>query len=57
MSNVFKDSAIIITLVTVYLYCASTDYLYGYYESLRLEEDVLDRNFHQILFEGGSPCF
>ena len=46
------DSAVILTLITAFLYCASTAYIHGYFDVLHLDSDVLDRNFHQILYHG-----
>lgn len=38
--------------VTASLYCVSTAYYQGYLEVLRLDADMLDRNFHQVLYNG-----
>lgn len=46
------DSALLLTLVTVFLYCSSTAYNHGYLTSMSLDSDILDRNFHQILYDG-----
>ncbi|OES33519.1 hypothetical protein BFV94_0535 [Alteromonas macleodii] len=48
----FLDSALILTFSTVFLYCSSTAYIHGYFGALSLDSDVLDRNFHQILYHG-----
>lgn len=48
----FLDSAVILTIITAFLYSASTAYTHGYFGILNLDSDVLDRNFHQILYHG-----
>lgn len=46
------DSAIILAGITAYLYCSSTAYTYGYLQYFELNAEVLDRNFHQTLYDG-----
>jgi len=46
------DSAIALAMITAYLFCASTAYVHGYFNTLSLDSDVLDRNFHQVLYHG-----
>jgi len=46
------DSAVILTCVTAFLYSASTAFTHGYFAVLELDSDILDRNFHQILYHG-----
>ena len=46
------DSALILAGITAYLYCSSTAYMNGFFQIFHLDSDVLDRNFHQILYLG-----
>ncbi|WP_284193860.1 hypothetical protein, partial [Vibrio zhanjiangensis] len=46
------DSAGIAALLTAYLYCVSTAFTHGYFNTLGLDSDLLDRNFHQIIYSG-----
>jgi len=46
------DSAIILTLITAFLYCAGTAYTHGYFGVFFLDSDILERNFHQIIYYG-----
>ncbi len=46
------NSAVLLTAATAFLYCISTAYFGGYLHSLHLDADVLDRNFHQVLYNG-----
>lgn len=46
------DSAIVLALMTAFLYCASTAYTYGYFGVFFLDSDLLERNFHQIIYYG-----
>lgn len=46
------DSAGIAALLTAYLYCVSTAFTHGYFHTLGLDSDLLDRNFHQIIYSG-----
>ncbi|WP_330924890.1 hypothetical protein [Candidatus Sororendozoicomonas aggregata] len=47
-----SDSAFFLAGITAFLYCSSTAYTHGYFGVLGLDSDVLDRNFHQILYHG-----
>lgn len=46
------NSAVLLTAVTAFLYASSTAYTYGYFRALDLDDNVLDRNFHQIIYHG-----
>lgn len=46
------NSAVLLTAVTAFLYASSTAYTYGYFRVLDLDGNVLDRNFHQIIYHG-----
>jgi len=46
------NSALLLTSVTAFLYASSTAYTYGYFRVLDLDGNVLDRNFHQIIYHG-----
>ena len=46
------NSAVLLTAVTAFLYASSTAYTYGYFRALDLDGNVLDRNFHQIIYHG-----
>ncbi|MCW8890865.1 MAG: hypothetical protein OQL20_09430 [Sedimenticola sp.] len=46
------DSAAILACVTAFLYSASTAFTHGYFALLNLDSDILDRNFHQIIYHG-----
>lgn len=46
------DSAIALTATTAFLYCVSTAHYHGYLNAFHLDADILDRNFHQTLYNG-----
>lgn len=45
-------SGILVALGTAALYCISSAYYRGFLSGLRLDPEVLDRNFHQVLYSG-----
>jgi len=47
-----KNSAVFITLITALFYSCSSLYIHGYFYVLGLDSDVLERNFHSIVFHG-----
>lgn len=51
------DGAIFLALGSAFLYCASTASYHGYLLYLHLDSDILDRNFHQILYDGLIQSF
>lgn len=51
------NGGVILALVTAALYCISTAYYGGFMGVLRLDADVLDRNFHQTLYHGFLKAF
>lgn len=59
--NPLLNSAILLTAATAFLYCVSTAHYGGYLGPLHLDADILDRNFHQVLYNGFlisfSPMF
>lgn len=55
--NPLLDSGVALAALTAYLYCASAANYGGYLDSLRLDADVLDRNFQQILYNGFLVSF
>ena len=46
------DSTGLLALLTGYLYCVSTAYTQGYLNALGLDSDLLNRNFHQVIYHG-----
>lgn len=46
------DSTGLLALLTGYLYCVSTAYTEGYLNALGLDSDLLNRNFHQVIYHG-----
>ncbi|MDI3380386.1 hypothetical protein ACFPPF_09875 [Xenophilus aerolatus] len=50
-------SAVLLAGATAFLYSASTAYIGGYLGMLKLDADVLDRNFHQVLYSGMLVAF
>lgn len=52
----FLDGAIILSSLTALLYCASNAYTHGYFGTLELDPDVLDRDLHGILYHGMILC-
>ncbi len=48
----FIDSAATITGITAFLYAASTAYTHGFFYAYSLDSNILDRNFHQIIYHG-----
>ena len=50
--NALVDSGVALAAVTAFLYCVSAAYYGGYLGIFRLDSDVLDRNFHQTLYNG-----
>jgi hypothetical protein len=55
--NPLLNSGIVLASATAFLYCASTANFRGYLGPLKLDADVLDRNFHQILYNGFLDSF
>jgi hypothetical protein len=55
--NPLLNSAVFLAGITAFLYCAGTAYFQGYLYSLRLDAAVLDRNFHQVLYQGFVVSF
>lgn len=51
------SSGVALALVPAVLYCVSTAYYGGFMGVLRLDADVLDRNFHQTLYHGFLTAF
>jgi hypothetical protein len=51
------ESAVLLAAATAYLYAVSTAYYGGYLRELNLDEDVLERNFNQSLYNGFLLCF
>jgi hypothetical protein len=52
MNNLLKDSAIILTLLTTILYSIGTAHFYGMCTELHINPTMLERTFHQILYDG-----
>lgn len=46
------NSSILLAAATASLYCVSTAYYGGLLATLRLDANILDRNFHQVLYSG-----
>jgi len=46
------DSAVVLAIVTAYLFCSSTAYTNAYLSVKNLNIDALDRDFHQTLYFG-----
>lgn len=59
--NPLIDSGILLAVMTAFLYCIDAAYYEGYLNPLLLDANMLDRNFHQTLFNGFmvffSPAF
>ncbi len=51
------ESGMVIAVVTAILYCVSAAYNGGYFYPLQLDSDVLDQNFHQVLYNGFLVSF
>ena len=51
------DSAIALAVVTAFLYASGTAKFGGYTSTLKLDVNMLDRNFHQILYSGFLTAF
>ncbi|BCG17477.1 hypothetical protein [Vibrio alginolyticus] len=45
------DSAGATALITECLYCASTEFKHGYFRTLDLDGDLLERSFQEIIYE------
>ncbi len=52
-----KESGLILALATVFLYCAGSAEYGGYLGTLFLDPDVLNRDFHEILYRGFVVSF
>ena len=52
----FLDGAIILAFITAFLFCASTAFTHGFLDTFHLDADVLDRDFHIILYDGFLKC-
>lgn len=50
--NTLIDSGVILAAITAFLYCAGTARNAGYLGALKLDINILDRNFQQVLYEG-----
>ena len=46
------ESVLFLTLVTAILFCSSTAFTHGYFNILELDSDLLERSFHQTLYQG-----
>jgi len=46
------DGAVILTLLTAFLFCVGTAKTRGYYSYFRLDSDVMDLGFHNVLYAG-----
>jgi hypothetical protein len=55
--NTLLNSGIGIAACTAFLYCVSTAYYGGFLSELHLDSEILDRNFHQVLYNGFLICF
>lgn len=52
LKSPLRDSAILLAAATAFLYCIGTAHAGGYLSTLRLDANVLDRDFHQVLYNG-----
>lgn len=52
LKSPLRDSAILLAGATAFLYCVGTAHAGGYLATLGLDADILDRNFHQVLYNG-----
>lgn len=50
--SILSDSGLLLAATTAYLYCAGTAEYGGYLGVLGLDPNILDRNFHQVLYRG-----
>ena len=48
----FFDTAVILAAIPAILYACGTAYRHGFLSKMRLEENVLDQNFHQSVYTG-----
>ena len=55
--NTLFESGIVIAVGTAVLYCVNAAYFGGYFSPLQLDADLLDQNFHQILYNGFLKSF
>lgn len=46
------DTALLVTVVTALLYTWSTASFNGYLSVLNLDSDIMERNFHQVIYNG-----
>lgn len=46
------DSAVILALLTAFLFCVGTAKTRGFYSHFRLDSDVMDLGFHNVLYAG-----
>lgn len=46
------DTALLVTVVTALLYTWSTANFNGYILTLKLDTDIMERNFHQVIYNG-----
>ena len=47
-----RDSALYLAVITAILYCISTAHAEGYMSALLLDANILERDFHQVLYHG-----
>ena len=55
--NPLLNSATFLAAITGYLFCVSTAYYEGYLGAFKLDASMLDRNFHQVLYQGALIAF
>jgi hypothetical protein len=52
LKNPLLESAVILAVATAFLYCSSTAYNGGFLGLLHLDANALERDFHQVLYNG-----
>ena len=56
-SNPLYESGVVLAAITALLYCIGTAKFSGYTNTLGLNDNILDRNFQQVLYQGFLDSF
>ena len=57
LKHLLGDSALLLTILTTTLYCIGTSHLNGLLSALSTDPYLIDRSFHQIIYNGGLILF
>ncbi len=52
MKSLLSESAIILAILTAFLYCIGTAHFYGFLNALNTDPYIIDRSFDQVIYYG-----